>query len=107
MFFFISSFLSFPLRIKRVILCFVYSDDHKPSFIYPSLEEENLHTACVVDVGLVSSLQPIEKNEVYISIPPEHAQPCDHENDEIDSKPSHILLPPAITHEPCHQLVKP
>jgi hypothetical protein len=107
LFFFINSFLSFPLRIKRVILCFVYSDDHKPSFIYPSLEEENMHTACVVDVDHVSSLQPIEKNEVYISILPEHAQPCNLEDDKSDLSPYQILSPSAITVEPCHQFVKP
>jgi hypothetical protein len=87
MFFFINSFLSFPLRIKRVILFFVYSDDHKPSFIYSSLEEENLHASCVVDVDLVSSLQPIEKNEVYISILLEHAQPYNLEDDKSELSP--------------------
>jgi hypothetical protein len=63
LFFFINSFLSFPLHIKRIILCFVYSNDHQPSFIYPSLEEENMHSACVVDVDHVSSPQPIHKDE--------------------------------------------
>jgi hypothetical protein len=101
LFFFISSFLSFPLHIKRIILCFVYSDDHKPSFVYPSLEEEGIHFACVVDVDHVSSPQPIEKNEVYISIPPEIAHPYSHGNDEIDL-PSKVLL--LI---PCNQFVKP
>jgi hypothetical protein len=56
--FFINSFFLFPSRIKRIILCFVYSDDHHPSFIYPSLEEEDLHTACIVDVDSVSLPQP-------------------------------------------------
>jgi hypothetical protein len=36
--FFINSFLFFPSHIKRIILCFFYSVDHQPSFIYPSLE---------------------------------------------------------------------
>jgi hypothetical protein len=63
--------MSFPLHIKRIILFFVYSDDHQHSFVYPSLEEEGLHSACVVDVDHVSSSQPIEKDEVHISIPPE------------------------------------
>jgi hypothetical protein len=38
-------------------------DDHQPSFIYPSLEEEDLPSACVVDVDLVSSPQPIHKDD--------------------------------------------
>jgi hypothetical protein len=91
LFFFISSFLSFPLHIRRIVLCFVYSDDHQHSFIYPSLEEEGLHSACVVDVDHVSSPQPIEKNEVYISILLEHALSCNHVNDGIDSLSSQIL----------------
>jgi hypothetical protein len=64
--FFISSFLSFPLHIKRIILFFVYSNDHKPSFVYPYLEEESLHSSCVIDVDHVSSPQLIEKDEVHI-----------------------------------------
>jgi hypothetical protein len=84
MLFFIRSFFLFPSHIKMIILCFFYSYDHKPYFTYPSLLEENLQPACVFEVGPKPSLVPIEKNEVYISIPPEHAQPCDHENDEIN-----------------------
>ena len=38
--FFISSFLLFPSHIKRNILCFVYSDDHEPTFVHPYLKEE-------------------------------------------------------------------
>jgi hypothetical protein len=71
------------------------------------LEEEDLPSACVVDVGLESSFQPIEKDEVYIEIPPEINQPCNHESDEVDSKPSQISSPSAITVESFHQLVKP
>jgi hypothetical protein len=85
-------------------LCFVYSDEHQPYFIYPSLLEENVHPACVVEVGLETSFLPIEKNEVYISIPPEHTQPRDHENHKSDSNPSQISLSSVII-EPCHQLV--
>jgi hypothetical protein len=83
LFFFINSFLSFPLHIKRIILCFVYSDDHQPSFIYPSLEEEDLPSACVVDVDLVSSPQPIHKDELCIEIPLEFDHPCNLEEVEL------------------------
>jgi hypothetical protein len=107
MFFFINSFLSFPLHINRIILCFVYSDDHQPSFIYPSLEEEDLPSACIVDVDLVSSPQPIHKDELCIQIPPEFDHPCNLEEVETDSNRSQISSPFAVTVEPCHQLVKP
>jgi hypothetical protein len=107
LFFFISSFLSFPLHIKRIILCFVYLDDHQPSFIYPSLEEEDLPSACVVDVDLVSSPQPIHKDELCIEIPLEFDHPCNLEEVETDSNPSLISSPSVVTVEPCHQLVKP
>jgi hypothetical protein len=106
LFFFINSFLSFPLHIKRIILCFVYSDDNKPSFIYPSLEEEDMPSSCVVDVDLVSSPQPIHKSEICIGFPLEIDHPCNLEGVENDSKPSQISLPSVITVEPSHLLVK-
>jgi hypothetical protein len=65
-----------------------------------------LHSTCIVDHS-VSSPQPIEKNEVYISILSEHVQHCNFEDDQIDSKPYQILSPSTITIDPCHQFVKP
>jgi hypothetical protein len=100
LFFFISSFMSIPLHIRRIILFFVYSDDHQHSFVYPSLEEEGLYSAYVVDVYHVSSSQPIEKDEVHISIPPEIEQPYSHRNHEVD-------LPPKVFVIACNQLIKP
>jgi hypothetical protein len=64
LFFFINSFLSFPSHIKRIILFFVYLDDNNPSFIHPSLEEEDMPSSCVVDFDPVSSPQPIHKSEI-------------------------------------------
>jgi hypothetical protein len=83
---FISSFLFFPSHIKRIILCFVYLDDHQPTFVYPSLQEENLQPPYVVDVDPISLPQPIHKDEIYIQIPPESDHPCDLEEIETDSK---------------------
>jgi hypothetical protein len=76
-------------------------------FIYPSLEEENLHTTCVVDVDPISSLQSIGKNKIYISILPKHAQPYNLEDDKSELYPYQILSPFVIIVEPCHQFVKP
>jgi hypothetical protein len=61
--FFINSFMLFPSHVKRIIFCFVYSENHHPSCIYPSLEEEILQPACIVDVDSVSLPQPIHKDE--------------------------------------------
>ena len=57
LFLFIIYFLSFPLHVKRIIFCFVYSDDHKPSITYPSLEEESPHSSCFIDVDPIPSLK--------------------------------------------------
>jgi hypothetical protein len=107
LFLFISSFLSFPSHIKRIILCFVYSDDNRPSFIYPSLEEENMPSSCVVDTDLVSSPLPIHKSEICIASPLEIDHPCSPEEVENSSQSSQISLPSVIPVEPCHQLVNP
>jgi hypothetical protein len=106
LFFFIISFISFPLHIKRIIVFFVYSNDHNPSFIYPSLEEEDLPSTYVVDVDLVCSPQPIHKDEICIEIPPKFDHPCNLKEVETDSNPSQISLPTAINIETFHQLVK-
>jgi len=85
---FIISFFLFPSHIKRIILCFVYSDDHQSSFIYPSLEEEYLHIACIVDVDSIFSPNPIHKYDLCIQIPPDFDQPCNLTKFETDSKPN-------------------
>jgi hypothetical protein len=105
--FFISSFLFFPSHIKRIIFFFVYSVDHQPSFIYPSLEEESILSACVVDVDPISSAQPIHKDELHTEIPPGFNHPCIPEEVETDPQPPQISSHPVVTVEPFHQCVKP
>jgi hypothetical protein len=105
-FFVISSFLSFPLHIKRITLCFVSSYDNNPSFIYPSLEEKDMTSSYVVDVDLVSSPQPIHKSNICIGFPLKVDHLCSLEGVENDSKPSQISLTSVIYVEPSHLLVK-
>jgi hypothetical protein len=102
--FFISSFMLFPSHVKRIIFCFVYSDDHQPTFVYPSLEEVDLHPPCVVDVNSISLPQPIPKDEFCIQIPSESEHSCNLEEVELVSKPVQISAPLAIISEPCQQL---
>jgi hypothetical protein len=106
LFFFISSFLSFPSHIKRIILCFVYSDVLKPSFVHPSLDEESIPPSSVVDTDLVPSPLPIHKNEICIASPLEIDHSCSPEEVENNSQSSQILLPPVIPAEPPHPLAE-
>jgi hypothetical protein len=101
--FFISSFMLFPSHVKRIIFCFVYSENHHPSCMYPSIEEEYLHTTYIVDVDSVSLPQPIHKDDHCIQIPPEFDQSCNLIEVETDSKPIQSSIPFCITDEPCHQ----
>jgi hypothetical protein len=73
--FFINSFLFFPSHIKRIIFFFVYSVDHQPPFIYPSLEEEDLLSASVVDPDIISPAQSTHKDELHVETPPELNHP--------------------------------
>ena len=88
-------------------MCFVYSDDHQPTFVYSSLEEENLQPSYVVDVDPIYSPHPVHKNEFYIQIPSEFDQPCNLEAVETDSKLGQVTSPYDIISEPCHQFVQP
>jgi hypothetical protein len=107
LFFFINSFLLFPSHIKRIILFSFCLDDHQPSFVYPSLQEESLQPPYVVDVDLISLPQPIHKDDFCIQISLESDQPCNLEEIEAISKPIHISSPFAFTIEPSNQLVYP
>jgi hypothetical protein len=95
-FFFISSFLSFPSYIKRIIPFFVYSHDHKPTTIYPYLKEEDMHSSYIVDVDPSTSSETYE-NKFCIQILPEHDQPCNHVNDTTASPPYLIIVPYSTT----------
>jgi len=101
--FFINSFRLFPLHVKRIILCFVYSENHHSSYIYPSLEKD-LQPNYIVDVDSVFLPQPVHINDYCISIPLQSDQPCELEEIEIDSKPCQISTPLVITSEPCQDL---
>jgi hypothetical protein len=96
----------FPSHVKRIILCFVYSENHHLSCIYPTLEEESLQPTYIVDVDSIALPQPIPKDELCIQIPFESDQPCNLEEIKIDSKPTQTSTPFCITVEPCHQPVK-
>jgi hypothetical protein len=71
------------------------------------LEEEDLSSNCVLDVDLVSSPQPIHKDEICIEIPPKFDHPCNLEEVEIDSNSSQISSLYVAIVETFHQLVKP
>jgi hypothetical protein len=103
---FINTFISFPLHIKRILIYFVYLYVSKPYFIFPSLEEDDMTSSCIVNVDLVSSPQPIHTSEICIGFPLEFDHPSNLEGVEHDSKPSHISLPYTIYVEPSHLLVK-
>jgi hypothetical protein len=102
--FFISSFILFPSHVKRIILCFVYSDDYQPSFIYPSLEED-LQPACIVDVDSVFLPQLIHKDDHCIQIPLES-------DNHVTLKKLRLIQTYSELNtffhyfEPCHQLAK-
>ena len=95
LFLFISSFLSFPLHVKRINLCFVYSDDHKPSGTYPSLEEESHHYSCFIDVDPIPSFEIHVQNYIHIPISLEP----DYSGHLVENKAD--LLPSTITAETC------
>jgi hypothetical protein len=106
-YFFISSFLSFPSYIRRVILFFVYSDDHIPTTVYPYVEEEGIHSSYIVDVDPSPSYETYENN-FFIQILPKHDQPCNHVNDTIDSQISLIIVPySTTTTRICNQSIEP
>jgi hypothetical protein len=105
--FFISYFMSFPSYIKRIVIFFVYFDDHKPTTIYPSLKEEGQCSSYIVDVDPSPSSETYETN-VCIQVILEHDQPCNHVNDTTDLPSSLIIVPSSTTTTGiCNQSIEP
>ena len=94
-FLFISSFLSFLLYVKRIIFCFVYADDHKPSSSYPSLEEESLPSSCFIDVDPIRSFEIHVQHDIHIPISLEP----NYSGNLVENKAD--LLPSTIIAETC------
>jgi hypothetical protein len=69
LYFFISSFFSFPSFIENFFLFFIHSDVPEPPLIHSALEEESIPSSCVVDTDLVPSPLPILKDEICITPP--------------------------------------
>jgi len=87
--------------MKIIVIFFVYSDGHNPLISYPSLEEKDLTSPCIVGFDLISSPQSCENDDVYIQIPLEHHQSCKSMDPEIHSPLSTIIV------ETCNQPVEP
>jgi hypothetical protein len=92
-FFFISSFLSFPLHVKIIISCFFYLDDYKLTNAYSSLSKEYA-SYCIIDLDLISSSDFVGKNEVHISIPPAVEPYCKPVNIKVDLSPPQVITAP-------------
>ena len=89
------------MHVKRIIFCFVYSDDHKPLSTYPTLEEENMHSSCVIDVDPIPSFEIHVQHDIHIPISLE----ADYSGHLVENKAD--LLPSTITAETSEQLVEP
>jgi len=86
--------------VRRIILFFVYSNDHKPTIVYPSLEKDSLHSSYVVDVDPIPSAETHEEDDVHISIshePDYSCHPVDYRTD---------LLPYTISAKTCNQSIE-
>ena len=88
------------MHVKRIIFCFVYSDDQKPLVTYPSLEEESLHSSCFVDFDPIPSFEIHVQHDVHIPISLE----SDYSGHLVDNKADRLFS--IITAETFHQLVE-
>jgi hypothetical protein len=100
LYFFISSFFSFPSFIENSFLCFVHYDVPEPPLIHSALEEESIPSSCVVDTDLVPLPLPILKDEICITPPLCVECPCSPEEVEDNSQSSQTLLPPIFLLRP-------
>jgi hypothetical protein len=75
-------------------------NDHKLDIIYPSLEEEVLHSSCVINSDRIPSTETHEDDDANIFIYLETDHSCHLVNDNASPSPS------TITIETCNQPVE-
>ena len=83
LYFFVSSFFSFPSFIENFFLSFVHYDVLEPPLIHS--EEESIASSCVADIDLVPSTLPIHEDEICITPPLGVECPCSPEEVEDNS----------------------
>ena len=86
--------------MSKEFIFFAYSDDHKPSGTYPSLEEESLHSSCFIDVDPIPSFEIHVKHDIHIPISLEP----DYSGHLVENKVD--PLPSTITIKTCAHLVE-
>ena len=73
----------------------------KVSGTYPSLEEESLHSSCIIDVDHIPSFEIHVQHDVHIPMSPVP----DYSYHPVDNKA--YSLPSIITTEACNRPVEP
>jgi len=89
--FFIKSFLYFPSHIIRIILYFVYVDDHRPIVVYPFLKEEDLSSSSIIDFDHFPLSKPCE-NDICIQISPKIHHPYSHVDYKVELPPANFVI---------------
>jgi hypothetical protein len=92
--FFINYFLSFALHVRIIILCFVYSDEHKHTTVYSFLRKKDFPSSCIFYLDLFPSFEPYEDHDVHILILFADNPSCKPIDTKVDLLPHEILVVP-------------
>ena len=74
--FILHSFLNLLAHIRRIIIFFVYSKDHKPALSYSFFKQVDLPPSHVIDVKDIHPLRTPEEDEFHIHFF-NHSEPYD------------------------------
>ena len=69
LFFTISLVVYFPLHIKKIVSCFIFSEYFKAQNVHSLLEKEDFSSDCIIDLDTTLSPKYERRDECCIIIP--------------------------------------
>ena len=94
LFFTVSLVVYFPFYIKRIVSCFIFSEDYKTQNVNSLLEK---YFACIINFDTSVSPKHERREDCFITIPEDNQSQSGHKGDDSSSLDDNILLHKKLT----------
>ena len=91
LFFTINLVVYFPIHIKNIVSCFIFSEDYKPQKVHSWLKEEYFSSACTIHLDTSLSPKYERRDDYCITIPKDNQSQSGHKGDDSSSLGDSIL----------------
>jgi len=91
LFFTVSLVVYFPFYLKRIVSCFIFSEDYKAQNVHSLLEKEDFSSNCIINRDTTLSPKYERRDECCITIPEDNLSQSGHKDEDSSSLGDNIL----------------